>query len=223
MRIAILGNGKMGKKIADLATKGGHNIVAFSDSKNPAVNLDLSKTDVAIDFSTPTAAFENISHALNSGIPIISGTTGWLDRMNEIETLCTTREGAFLYASNFSLGMNLFFEVNKKLASLMNNQDYVCKIQEVHHTEKLDTPSGTAKTLAKNIEEIQRNKIEITADRVENIPGKHTVTYNSTIDEIEIKHTAKNRDGFAKGAILAADWIIGKKGVFSMNDVLGIQ
>ena len=223
MKIAILGNGKMGKKIAELAVEKGYEIVAVSSSNNPAINLDLSKTDIAIDFSTPTTAFENITHAINSGVPVVSGTTAWLDKLQEVENLCRNKNVAFLYASNFSLGMNLFFELNKKLAKLMNCQQYKCKIHEVHHAEKLDAPSGTAKTLAKDVEKIQQKKIEISADRIENVAGTHSVIYNSIVDEIEIKHTAKNREGFARGALLAAEWIIGKKGVFSMKDVLNIE
>lgn len=223
MKFAILGNGKMGKKIAELAVEKGYEIVAVSSSNNPAINLDLSKADVAIDFSTPTTAFENISHAINCGIPVVSGTTAWLDKLQEVENLCRNKNGAFLYASNFSLGMNLFFELNKKLAKLMNCSEYKCKIHEVHHTEKLDAPSGTAKTLAEDIEKIQENLVEITADRVKDVAGTHSVTYSSIVDKIEIKHTAKNREGFARGALLAAEWIIGKKGVFSMKDVLDIQ
>ena len=143
--------------------------------------------------------------------------------MEEIEKLCKEKEGAFLYASNFSLGMNIFFELNKKLSNLMKNHNYESKIHEIHHIEKLDSPSGTAKTLAKDAEEILNNKIKITAERVENVSGTHTIIYSCEEDEIEIKHTAKNRDGFAMGALIAAKWIIGKKGIFSMNDVFGMQ
>ena len=223
MKIAISGNGKMGKRIGELAKINGDTIVATSSSKNPTNTLDLSMVDVAIDFSTPSTAFENISHAINSGIPVISGTTGWLNKLEEIEKLCTNKEGAFLYASNFSLGMNLFFQLNKQLAKLMKNQNYESKIHEIHHLEKLDSPSGTAKTLAMDSQAILDKEIKITADRVENIPGTHSVTYISEQDKIEIKHTAKNRDGFALGAIVAAEWIIGKKGIFSMKDVLKMQ
>ena len=220
MNIAILGNGRMGKRISELATKKGHTIVATSSSEKPANTLDFSSTDVAIDFSTPSTAFENISHALNSGIPVISGTTGWLENLKEIENLCQTKKGAFLYASNFSLGVNLFFELNKKLAQLMKNHDYESKIHEVHHKQKLDSPSGTAITLGEQMLEIINTKSVITADRIDDVPGTHIISYTSAVDKIEIKHTAKNRDGFAIGAIIAADWIIGKKGVFSMKDVL---
>ena len=220
MNIAILGNGKMGKRISELATEKGHTIVAASSSKKPANTLDFSSTDVAIDFSTPSTAFANISHAINSGIPVISGTTGWLENLKEIENLCQTKKGAFLYASNFSLGVNLFFELNKKLAQLMKNHDYESKIHEVHHKQKLDSPSGSAITLEVQMQEITNTKTVITSDRIDDVPGTHIISYNSAVDEIEIKHTAKNRDGFAMGAIIAADWIIGKKGVFRMKDVL---
>jgi len=219
MNIVLFGNGKMGKLIDKLATEKGHQIVAIASSNNPANSLDLSAADVAIDFSTPTTAFENISHAINSGVPVISGTTGWLNQLHEIEDLCKAKNGSFLYASNFSLGMNLFFKLNKELAQLMKNQQYDSKIHEIHHTEKLDSPSGTAKTLAKDMEGILNNKATITADRIKNISGVHSITFISLEDEIEIKHTANNRNGFAIGAIRAAEWIIDKKGVFTMDDV----
>ncbi|MBC8265454.1 MAG: 4-hydroxy-tetrahydrodipicolinate reductase [Flavobacteriales bacterium] len=223
MNIAILGNGKMGKRISELAKEKGHTIVAVSSSENPAHTLDLITADVAIDFSTPKSAFKNIAHAINSGIPVVSGTTGWLSKLEEIEKLCTEKEGAFLYASNFSLGMNIFFQLNKQLATLMKNQDYESNIHEIHHTKKLDSPSGTAITLSEQTKEISNIRPIITADRIDDTPGTHIISYTSGVDEIEIKHTAKNRDGFAMGAIIAAEWIIGKKGIFSMNDVLQIQ
>jgi len=220
MKIAILGNGRMGKRISDLAKERGHSIVAVSSSENPAQTLDISAADVAIDFSTPTTAFNNISHAIESGIPVISGTTGWLDKLSKIEVLCTNKSGAFLYASNFSLGMNIFFELNKKLAKLMQNQNYKSTIHEIHHTQKLDSPSGTAKTLEKQMDGILKNNTPITAERITDETGTHTVTYRSSVDELEIKHTAKNRDGFAMGAIIAAEWIQNKQGIFNMQDVL---
>ena len=220
MRIAILGNGKMGKRISELASKKSHIIVCVSDSKKPAISLDLSIADVAIDFSTPTTAYENISHAINSGIPVISGTTAWTDKLQNINNLCTKKGGAFLYSSNFSLGVNIFLEINKKLAKLMKNHNYKSKIHEIHHTQKLDSPSGTAITLAKQINEILESETAITSDRINEATGTHQITYSSKIDEIEIKHTANNRDGFAMGAITAAEWIIGKKGVYSMKDML---
>ena len=223
MKIAILGNGKMGKRISELAQAKGDEIVLVSSSKIPATTLNLSIADVAIDFSTPNSAFENISHAINNGIPVISGTTGWSDKLKEIEQLCTKKEGAFLYASNFSLGMNIFFQINKQLAELIKNQNYESKIHEIHHIKKLDSPSGTAKTLASDLQEIFKKEVRITAEREENVVGTHSVIYSSAEDEIEIKHVAKNRNGFAIGALIAAKWIQGKKGIFSMKDVLKIQ
>jgi 4-hydroxy-tetrahydrodipicolinate reductase len=220
MKITILGNGRMGKRISELAKERGHTIVSISSSKKPAHTLDLSIADVAIDFSTPTTALTNISHALNSGIPVISGTTGWLENLKEIEDLCQAKQGAFLYASNFSLGMNIFFEMNRTLARLMKNQNYASTIHEIHHTEKLDSPSGTAITLGEQMNEILENNTPITADRKADVAGTHIIKYNCSVDEIEIKHTAINRDGFAMGAIIAGEWIIGKTGVFGINDVL---
>ena len=220
MKIAILGNGRMGKRISELAKERGHSIIAVSSSEKPTQTLDISSADIAIDFSTPTTAFNNISHAIESGIPVISGTTGWLDKLSEIETLCANKSGAFLYASNFSLGVNIFFELNKKLAKLMKNQNYKSTIHEIHHTQKLDSPSGTAMSLGEQMNSILTTNTPITSDRIEDVPGTHIVTYSSSVDEIEITHTAKNRDGFAMGAIIAAEWIIGKKGIFNMQDVL---
>ena len=220
MKIAILGNGKMGRRISELAVKRGHAIVCVSNSTNTAKSLDLSIADVAIDFSTPNSAFENISHAINSGIPVISGTTAWLDKLQNINNLCKIKGGAFLYASNFSLGVNIFFELNKKLAELMENQNYQSKIHEIHHTQKLDKPSGTAISLREQIDEMQEKKTPITADRINDVAGTHQITYISKVDQIEIKHTANNRDGFAIGAIIAAEWIIDKKGIYSIKDIL---
>jgi len=220
MNIAILGNGKMGKRISELVSKRGHTIIAISSSETPANTLDLSTADIAIDFSTPSTAFTNISHALNSDIPVISGTTGWLENLQEVEDLCLAKKGAFLYASNFSLGVNIFFELNKKLAELMKEHNYESKIHEIHHKQKLDSPSGTAITIAEQMENILNTQSPITVDRLEKVPGTHEITYSSEVDKIEIKHTAKNRDGFAIGAIIAAEWIIGKKGVFRIKDVL---
>jgi len=220
MKIAILGNGRMGKRISELAIERGYTIVCNSSSEKPATSLNLSTADVAIDFSTPTTAFENISYAIKSGIPVVSGTTGWLKKIKEIEVLCLANKGAFLYASNFSLGMNIFFEINKTLAKLMKNQNYESSLHEIHHTKKLDSPSGTAKTLDKQMNDILAKSTLITSERIGEISGTHIINYKSIIDEIEIKHTSKNRDGFAIGALIAGNWIIGKQGVFSMKDVL---
>ena len=220
MNIAIFGNGKMGMLISKLDTKKGHNIVAISCSKNPANKIDLSSTDVAIEFSTPNTAFENISHAINHDTPVISGTTGWFDQLEAIQNLCENKNGAFLFSSNFSIGMNLFFKLNKQLAQLMKNQQYKSKIHEIHHTDKLDSPSGTAKKIASDMQHILNNESFITFDRIDNISGLHSITYSSVEDEIEIKHTANNRNGFAKGAIHAAEWIIDKKGFFTLDDLI---
>ena len=220
MKIALIGNGKMGKKINELASQKGHFIVCCSDSKTSIETLDLSNADVAIDFSTPDSAFQNITHAIYSNIPVISGTTGWLDKKSEIEDLCIKKKGAFLYSSNFSIGVNIFFQLNKILAKLMQQYKYDCTINEIHHTDKIDSPSGTSITLKQDIDTINKKNITVKSQRVKDTVGTHRINYSSLNDEIEIKHTAKNREGFAKGAILAAEWIIGKKGVFNMNDII---
>lgn len=220
MKIAIFGNGKMGKLISKIAKERGHHINAVSNSSNSATNIDLQNIDVAIDFSTPDTAFENIMHAINNDTPIISGTTNWLKKYEQVKKACIKSNGAFLYASNFSLGMNILFKLNKNLANLIKNYNYDNIISESHHLEKLDSPSGTAITLRENIEEILQKKIEIKSNRTKNIIGTHSIKYTSDIDEIEIIHTAKSREGFATGAIIAAEWIINKKGVFSFEDII---
>ncbi|MGB5361889.1 MAG: 4-hydroxy-tetrahydrodipicolinate reductase, partial [Aureibaculum sp.] len=233
MNIALFGYGKMGKTIERIAISRGHNIVAKIDIDS--ADYDISKADVAIDFSVPTEAFNNINICFKKGIPIISGTTGWLKNYDKALENCKKYNGAFIYASNYSLGVNLFFELNSQLAKMMRNfNDYNINIEETHHTQKLDTPSGTAITLAEGIIansdkenwslDVTENQktIPIVARRIENVPGTHIVNYTSAVDEIEIKHTAKNRDGFALGAIIAAEWIKDKKGVFTMKDVLGL-
>jgi len=220
MKIAIFGNGKMGKLISKIAKERGHQINAVSNSSNSATNIDLQNIDVAIDFSTPDTAFENIMHAINNDTPIISGTTNWLKKYEQVKKACIKSNGAFLYASNFSLGMNILFKLNKNLANLIKNYNYENIISESHHLEKLDSPSGTAITLRENIEEILQKKIEIKSNRTKNIIGTHSIKYTSDIDEIEIIHTAKSREGFATGAIIAAEWIINKEGVFSFEDII---
>ena len=229
MKIALLGYGKMGKTIERIAKERGHEIVLRVDAPG---DYDLSVAEVAIEFSTPQSAFANISRALSLGLPTVAGTTGWLEHYPEAVTLCKEHEAAFLYASNFSIGVNIFFELNKTLAQLMRKYpEYAVAIEEIHHTQKLDAPSGTAITLAQEIieqtdkvgwelGETTEDKIPITAKRIENVPGTHIVTYKSVVDTLEIKHTAHSRDGFALGAVLAAEWIVDKKGVFSMKDVL---
>ena len=231
MKIALLGYGKMGKEIEKIALQRGHSIVLKKTKDQTFDHLDLA--DVAIDFSIPSAAVENISECLHRNIPVISGTTGWLADYAKITSLVQQVNGAFLYGSNFSLGVNLFFELNAQLAELMHSHDYKLRIEEIHHTQKLDAPSGTAISLANDIikrtsyqgwaiENAQENEIPITALRIENVPGTHTVSYTSEVDQIEIKHTAFSREGFALGAVIAAEWIIGKKGIFSMKDVLNL-
>ncbi|WP_158976188.1 4-hydroxy-tetrahydrodipicolinate reductase [Cellulophaga sp. L1A9] len=233
MRIALFGYGKMGKMIEALALKKNHTIVAKIDIDD--TEIDFSTFDVAIDFSQPSAAFNNIKRCLENKTPIISGTTGWLDRYDDAVGLCNENNGAFIYASNFSLGVNLFFELNDYLAKMMANlRDYHVSLEEIHHTQKLDAPSGTAITLAESIikntsytswelDATKEHVLPIIAIREASVPGTHSVTYESHVDSIEIKHTAHNREGFALGALTAAEWIIGKHGVFSMKDVLHID
>ncbi|MDB9895632.1 MAG: 4-hydroxy-tetrahydrodipicolinate reductase [Flavobacteriales bacterium] len=219
MNIAIFGNGKMGKLIAIIARKRGHKIIASSDNKNPATSIDLKNVDVAIDFSTPESAFKNIMHAIDNNTPVVSGTTDWLEKYDNVKKACLNSDGAFLYSSNFSIGMNMLFKINKKLASLIQAYDYESLITETHHLEKLDSPSGTAITLQEDLKIILNKKTEIKSNRINDIIGTHKVVFSSKIDDIEIKHTAKSRDGFALGAIIAAEWILDKKGVYSIEDI----
>ncbi len=231
MKIALLGYGKMGQVIEQIAIKRGHEIVLKKDECNTFEGL--SKADVAIDFSVPTAAIDNISSCFHAGVPVVSGTTGWLEKYDDMVTLCHEKKGAFISSSNFSLGVNLFFELNDYLAKMMARfEDYSIEMEEIHHTQKLDAPSGTAISLAKDIianskyqnwtlENPATNEIAITAKRIADVPGTHTVSYKSDIDRIDITHTAHNREGFALGAVVAAEWLVGKQGVFSMKNVLG--
>jgi 4-hydroxy-tetrahydrodipicolinate reductase len=233
MKIALLGYGKMGKVIEKVALSRGHQIVLRKTSSSSFEGLE--NADVAIDFSIPDAAVGNIMTCFDTNVPVICGTTGWLAQYEEMVTLCKAKNGAMIYASNFSLGVNLFFEMNTYLAKLMSKFDqYKVRMEEIHHTQKLDSPSGTAITLANDIiqqsqytnwvlQNAHLNEVLIDAQRIENVPGTHTVIYDSEIDSIEIKHTAHNREGFALGAVIAAEWIIGKKGVFSMKDVLDLN
>ncbi len=230
MKIALLGYGKMGQTIERIALERGHEIVLKKDEFNTYEGL--SNADVAIDFSIPAVAVANISSCFHANVPVISGTTGWLAHYDEMVTLCESKKGAFISSSNFSLGVNLFFELNEYLAKMMAKfESYSIEMEEIHHTQKLDAPSGTAISLAKGVIENANYKewtldvpkekqIHIGVKRIEDVPGTHTVTYNSSVDTIEIKHTAHNRDGFALGAVIAAEWIVGKQGVFTMKDVL---
>ena len=232
MKIALLGYGRMGKEIEKVALQRGHTIVIKSNSDSAYA---ITEADVAIDFSIPTSAVQNISNCINNRVPVISGTTGWLEKYDEVVQLCKEKNGTFIYASNFSIGVNIFFELNKQLARMMNTlEDYNISLEEIHHTRKLDAPSGTAITLAEGIIENSaktnwkldaKNSSEIvpiTSKRIADTPGTHCVNYSSEVDTIEITHTAHNRKGFALGAVVAAEWILNKKGVFTMNDVLNI-
>ena len=233
MKIALLGYGKMGKVIERIALERGHEIVLKKSGNDSFEGLENAA--VAIDFSIPDAAVANISTCFDSNIPVISGTTGWLENYDQMVSLCNEKQGAFIYGSNFSLGVNIFFELNEHLAKIMSKfNQYKVEMEEIHHTQKLDAPSGTAITLAKGIidhsdysswalENAKADEILIDAKRIENVPGTHSVFYNSEVDTIEIKHTAHNREGFALGAIIAAEWIVGKKGVFTMKDVLDLK
>lgn len=233
MKIALLGYGKMGKVIERIALERGHEIVLKKDHDNTFEGL--LNADVAIDFSVPDSAVGNISECLNNGIPVISGTTGWLADYPKMVQLCEEKNGSFIYASNFSLGVNVFFELNEYLAKMMANlKQYKVSMEEIHHTQKLDAPSGTAITLAEGVikhtdyanwtlETPISNEIHIEAKRIENVPGTHSIFYDSEVDQIEIKHTAHSREGFALGAVVAAEWLVGKKGVFTMKDVLGLS
>ena len=233
MKIALLGYGKMGKVIEQVAQERGHEIVLRKSIDDSFEGLD--NADVSIEFSAPEAAVVNISESLNKGIPVVSGTTGWLEEYQKMTRLCDEKNTAFIYGSNFSLGVNLFFELNDYLAKMMSKFSvYNVEMEEIHHTEKLDAPSGTAISLANSIinhttynnwtlENPNSNEIKINVKRIENVPGTHTISYTSEVDTIEIKHTAHNRNGFALGAVIAAEWLVGKKGVFTMRDVLNLN
>jgi 4-hydroxy-tetrahydrodipicolinate reductase len=208
----------------------GHEIVLKKTSSNSFDGLESA--DVAIDFSVPLVAVANISAGLSANVPVVSGTTGWLENYHLIEKLCLEKNTAFLYGSNFSLGVNIFFEMNNYLAKIMSKfNQYSVSMTEIHHTQKLDAPSGTAISLANSIisnsdlddwtiEKQSTGKLFIDVQRIERVPGTHSITYDSDVDKIEISHIAHSRDGFGLGAVLAAEWIVGKKGVFSMKDVL---
>lgn len=234
MKIALVGYGKMGQIIDEIAQQRGHDVVARL-KETPTVE-SLNNADVVIEFSNPEAAFNNIKFCLEQQIPVVCGTTGWLDKKPEIEKIAIDNETAFIYGSNFSLGVNLFFAMNEKLAQLMQpfKNEYNCQLEEIHHIHKKDAPSGTAISIAEGIikhsdfnswklEETQGSELGIFAIREDEVPGTHSVFYRSNVDEIELKHTAFNRKGFALGAVIASEWIVGKKGIFGMNDVLGLS
>ncbi|WP_339649597.1 4-hydroxy-tetrahydrodipicolinate reductase [uncultured Salegentibacter sp.] len=236
MKIALLGYGKMGKTIEEIALNRGHEIVLKIEEDIDTYEINKMEIDVAIDFSVPKAAFKNITTCFENNIPVVCGTTGWLDDYKKAVEICKKEDSAFIYASNFSVGVNLFFELNKKLAKMMNGMDdYAVEIEEIHHTQKQDAPSGTAISLAQQViaENDKKNnwqldhaaadEIPIKAKRIEDVPGTHTVSYKSKIDSIEIMHTANSREGFALGAVIAAEWLKDKQGVFTMQDVLSSQ
>ncbi|MCO5235135.1 MAG: 4-hydroxy-tetrahydrodipicolinate reductase [Chitinophagaceae bacterium] len=238
MKIALIGYGKMGHAIETIAIQRKHTIVLKISIENTEENTveNISKADVAIEFTGPDSAFDNINKCFEAGVPVVSGSTGWLQRYEEAAWNCKAQNGALLYASNFSIGVNIFFEVNKKLAQLMASQtDYNVTVEETHHTQKKDAPSGTAITIAEQILAVNPFKkqwinthsekisdLEIISKRIDPTPGTHKVLYQSETDDIEIIHTAHNRTGFALGAVLAAEFLYGRRGVFGMSDVLGL-
>ena len=246
MKLALIGYGKMGKAIEEIAVQKNHHVVLKVDEHNAATftKAELSQADVAIEFTSPEAAFNNILKCFDSNVPVVCGTTGWLDKMEEVKKICLEKNQSFFYASNYSVGVNLFFEVNKKLAELMNTQLQYDEIfiNEIHHIHKLDAPSGTAISLAEQVlgkikrlkrwsnynpdesktPEKKNEELPIFSSREGDVPGTHIVKYFSREDEIEIRHKAFNRKGFASGAVLAAEWIKGKKGVFNMKDLLNL-
>lgn len=236
MKIALLGYGKMGKSIEEIAISRGHEIILIIDLTNSAdfTKENILQADVIIEFTSPESAYQNVKKCIDFGATIVCGSTGWTEKLNEVQELCIAKNAALFYASNFSIGVNIFFELNKKLASLMNeHSDYDIQIEEIHHTQKKDSPSGTAITIAEQIlEHIPRKKewvnsisdnpnhLEILSERRDLVAGTHKITYSSPIDAIEITHTAHSRKGFAMGAVLAAEFIVNKKGCFTMKDVL---
>jgi 4-hydroxy-tetrahydrodipicolinate reductase len=237
MRIALIGYGKMGKEIERIAVRRGHTIVLKVDETNAKTYSDeeLKNAEVAIEFSTPDSVYTNIMRCFKTGIPVVAGTTGWTDQIASVREACSKSNGAFFYASNYSIGVNLFFRLNRYLAAMMDKYpDYEPSVDEVHHIYKKDSPSGTGITLANDIiAELARKKnwieglsdepgmLQIHSTREGDVPGTHSIKYSSDIDDIEIIHTAHNRRGFALGAILAAEWIAGKKGIFGMSDLMG--
>ncbi len=241
MRIALSGYGKMGKAIEEEALIKGHEVVLKIDSKNHNTlknnRLSNRNIDVLIDFSRPESAVENIKMGIDAGIPVVCGTTGWLDKMDEIKEYTKSQNGTFLYASNFSIGVNLFFSLNKVLAKMMNTHpEYKPYLEEIHHTQKLDAPSGTGISLANDLilnyehksswikgEASTPNELAIISKRIDKVPGTHEIEWKSSIDTISIKHTAHSRKGFVMGALLAAEWVQAKKGLFGMSDVLGMD
>ncbi|MDX9882042.1 MAG: 4-hydroxy-tetrahydrodipicolinate reductase [Prolixibacteraceae bacterium] len=238
MKIALIGYGKMGREIERIALERGHEIVLKIDINNPheLTTENLRKADVAIEFTIPSSAVANYNLCFDSAIPVVSGTTGWLDKQDEVYRNCLSKNGTFFYASNFSVGVNIFFLINEKLAALMGTRsEYKVELKEIHHTQKLDAPSGTAITLAEGIirnmpgkakwvnqATFQNDEVGIISAREGQVPGYHSVRYESEADTIEIIHNAKNRAGLALGAVLAAEFSLGKRGILKMNDLLNL-
>jgi 4-hydroxy-tetrahydrodipicolinate reductase len=238
MRIALVGYGKMGKTIERIASQRGHEVVLkiTSSNKETLNRKNLENIDVAIEFTNPESAFENVSVCLSNKVPVICGSTGWNKQLEEAKAMCLENQTSLLQSSNFSIGVNVFFEINSKLAEIMNQYpDYEVSIEEIHHTHKKDAPSGTAITIAERIiEKLNRknnwsitqplvsNSLSIVAKRIDEVPGTHSVKYSSRIDDLELIHVAHNRDGFALGAVIAAEFIQDKQGIFTMKDVLGL-
>ena len=238
MRIALIGYGKMGKAIEEVALLRGHDIVLKIDQPNlhDFTRENIAKADVAIEFTSPHTAFDNIKSCIEFGVPVVCGSTGWAEQLEEMKKNCMDKNGSFIYSSNYSVGVNIFFEINKKLAELMaSHKDYKVILEETHHTQKKDAPSGTAISLAEQVlERVKRKKqwvneisdnpeeLEIISKRIDPAPGTHSIKYSSAIDDIEIIHTAHNRKGFATGAVLAAEFLKDKKGFFTMKDVLNL-
>lgn len=242
MKIVLLGYGKMGQLIERFAMKRGHEVVLIVDEQNrdSISSEDLEDADIAIDFSTPHAALENISLCFESNLPLVVGTTGWYDHLDEVKATCLEAGQSLLYGSNFSIGVNIFFHINKLLAKAINPyKQYDVQVEEIHHIHKLDAPSGTAITIAEGIlennedksswvnsvegsgEEVipKANELLIESLRIEEVPGTHTVLYSSEVDQIEFKHTAHSREGFALGAVIAAEWLFGKKGFYQVTEM----
>ena len=233
MKIALIGYGKMGQAIERIALDGGHEVVVKLGPSDSLDQLKDQKIDIAIEFTQPESAFTNLKYCIKNNIPVISGTTGWLDQLDKLKALCHEFSGTFLYASNFSIGVNLFFEMNEWLASKMKSLNFESEIIEIHHTEKKDSPSGTAITLAEGIlrntpskngwineKSADHKKLGIVSERKPNVPGTHTVSYSTNLETIEITHTAHDRSVFAEGVVKVAEWIYPRKGFFTMSDFI---
>lgn len=246
MKIALLGYGKMGQIIERFALERGHEVVLkiSIDNREDLTESNLRKADVAIDFSTPDAVISNIYTCFDANVPVVVGTTGWYGQLQEVKNECLSSNNSLLYGSNFSIGVNLFFHINKVMAKLMNDfPAYEVQVEEIHHTQKLDSPSGTAMTIAEDIidnlarksewvnelvgmpfeDTLTKEQLLIESHRIESVPGTHTVVYSSEVDEIELKHTAHNRSGFALGAVVAAEWLHNKQGFYNIADIFNFK